>query len=129
MSIQRIFKFFTTILFWLYPIFLTIVVLSLTSRYQEYHDLGVNMGANNAFLMFFVGPILLISLYFIAWLSFVCLEKVLPQRKNLYKLLTLSVVTICAGMVFLYKTYPFNPHSERPPGLSLFFKYYIEQNF
>lgn len=117
------------LLYWLLPIPVALLVLGLISRFQEYHDLGVNMGANNAVLLFFVGPVLLLGLYAVAALALALLRRWLPSR-GLAMLLAALCVVAAGWCVFLYKALPEpDPPSDRPPGLAAFLAYYVRQNF
>lgn len=117
------------VLYWLLPIPVTLLCLSLISRFQEYHDLGVSMGANNAVLMFFVGPVLLAGLYAVAVLALALLRRWLPWRRLAMPLAALCVV-VAGCCAFLWKALPPpSPPSDRPPGMAAFLDYYVRKNF
>ena len=68
------------VLYFLFPLPVALLSLSLTSMYLAYYDMGINASANNGFLLFIVAPILLTVLYITAGTSLFLANRLLKSK-------------------------------------------------
>lgn len=113
-----------TFTYYLLPLPVAWWSVSLMSMYMKYYDIGVNQGANNGFLLFFIAPVLLAIFYIISTLSIYTVKRV---NKSQWLGMACGsamvfVVGIIAFVVFAHSNldYP----TEKPQDIILFLKYY-----
>lgn len=115
------------IIYFLLPLPVALFTLSLMSMHMKYYDIGVNPGANNGFLYFFVFPVLLISLYIIAAGALFLANRFLKAQWQgiLIGILLLIITGIGSFMVYdhLHADYP----SEKPKNMRLFLHHYFSK--
>ena len=115
------------VLYFLFPIPVAWLSLSLMSIYMKYYDIGVNSGANNGFLVFIVGPVLLIVLFITAAISLYLANRF---HKSLWLgILIGSVLVFIIGIgAFIIQTQSYSDYpTEKPQNMSLFLKYYVRE--
>ncbi len=96
------------------------------SLHLKYHDLGVNMGANNGFLLFFVAPILMVYFYLIVFLGLYLSRRLFSGK--LRQTLTAIFLVLAASLFACFSKMKLdlkNAYTDRPPGLSHFIEYCI----
>lgn len=115
------------IIYFLLPFPVALLSLSLISMYMKYYDIGVNMAANNSFLLIFVAPLLLIVLYITAATSLYLGSRWF--KSQWLGILLGSVLMFIVGVAsFLIEVqsdldYP----TEKPQNMTLFLKYYVSE--
>lgn len=115
------------VLYFLFPLPVAWLSLSLMSMYMKYYDIGVNSGANNGFLVFIVGPVLLIVLFITAATSLYLANRFLKSLwlGILFGSLLVFIIGIGAFIIQAqsYSDYP----TEKPQNMTLFLKYYVRE--
>lgn len=112
-------------LYYLFPVAVSWLCLSLMNAHLSYYDIGVNAAANRGFLLLFVAPILVPVLLFTAELTrrvALRLGMQAPLSSGLGALLVLLVgMGVFLGHCQYYADYP----SERPRDTSAFLNYFL----
>jgi DMSO/TMAO reductase YedYZ heme-binding membrane subunit len=109
------------ILYFIVPFAVTWFSLSLTSMYMSYYDIGVNSGANNGFLLFFLGPVLLIVLFITAVTSTYFANRFFTSRWPGILLGSFLMLLIGGGSFFLQVRYTADYPTETEQDMTLFF--------
>ena len=113
------------ILYFLMPIALSWLSISLMSMHMAYYDIGINASANNGFLMFFVFPVLLIIQYAIAIVAPYIAGRFLKSRRTGFVAGGLLLLCTVAGSFVMhlhkYADYP----TQIPKDTVSFLKYYL----
>lgn len=113
------------VLYFLLPLFVTWLSLSLMSMYMKYYDIGVNPSANNGFLIFFVAPALLTILYITAIINLYISKRFFKSQWAgiLFGSILIFMVGIGAFIIQTqyYEDYP----TEKPQNMTLFLKDYV----
>ncbi len=94
---------------------------------MKYYDIGVNSGANNGFLVFIAGPVLLIVLFVAATISLYLANRF---HKSLWLgMLFGSVLVFIIGIgAFIIQAQSYSDYpTEKPQNMTLFLKYYVNE--
>ncbi len=124
---HRLFRSVITVLYFLFPLWVTWLSLSLTSMYMAYYDIGINAVAANGFLLWIVAPILLIALFVTAVVSWYLGRRF--QRAPWFGILLGMGLVFMVGMgAFLlqvksYSDYP----TQKQQDMSVFLNYYLQE--
>lgn len=106
------------------PIPITLGLLSLMSQYMKFYRLGINPGANNGFLYFILGPVLLAGLYFLAFITLYVAQKL--GKSTRFGLLAGSVL-LCLAAVAVFGVFTAKMHddtAERVQDTGVFLQHY-----
>jgi hypothetical protein len=94
---------------------------------MKYYDIGVNSGANNGFLIFFVGPALLIVLFIASTISLYLANRFLKYQWLAIIFGGVLILIIGIGsFIILAQSYSDYP-TEKPQNMTLFLKYYVNE--
>lgn len=115
------------IIYFLFPLPVTWTSISLMSLHLEYYDIGINMTANNLYLLMFIFPILLSVLYLIAAVNILLTKRFFRSQW----------LGLCSGAIFVIITgivaFAVHDHSltnyptEKPRNMCHFLRYYLTQ--
>ncbi len=113
------------ILYFMLPLLVSWLALSLMSKYMKFYDIGVNAGANNGFLMFFIAPLLLVGLYIIATLC-IFIGKYVKASQYISMAIGGFLIIVCGLAAFFFyaqakSEYP----TEQPQNMAVFLKSYF----
>jgi len=113
--------------YFLLPIPVAWLSLSLMSMYLRYYDIGINSAANNVFLIFFVAPALLIGLYITA-ITCLYLANRLVKPKWLGVLLCYLLVFLVGIGSFALEVRSVSDYpTDEPQQIGVFLKYYSKE--
>lgn len=119
------FRLACRVAYYLFPLPVAWLALSLMSQHMKYHDIGVNSGANNGFLMFFLAPPLLLLLYAVAGLADAVMARGRqPLRRRLLVGGLLTLLTGTAAFVAELQYYSGYP-SDKPKDVAAFLSYVL----
>lgn len=104
-----------------------LLVLSLISQHMAYYGLGVNPGANNGYLMYFVAPPLLAGLYAASALARWLLQRWLGRPMLARCGAGLCVVVLGLGCFALHDGRTADEPLERPHDTVQFLRFYLAQ--
>lgn len=113
------------ILYFMLPLLVGWLALSLMSKYMKFYDIGVNAGANNGFLMFFIAPLLLVGLYSIATL---CIFIGNYLKASPYKTMCIGsffILLFGLSAFFFYAQSKSEYPTEQPQNMVVFLKSYF----
>lgn len=128
-SIKQQSLFFLTckVLYFLFPLPVAWLSLSLMSMYLKYYDMGINAGANNGFLVFFVAPALLTALYIIAVVSIYLANRFLKSQWLGIIFGSLLVLILGVGSFIAQVQSSLDYPTEKSKNMTAFLKYYAEE--
>lgn len=115
------------ILYFLLPFPVALLSLSLMSMYMKYYDIGVNMAANNSFLVFFVAPVLLIVLYITAATSLYLMNRYFKSQWLGILLGSALMFIVGIGSFLIEVQSDLDYPTEKPKNMTLFLKYYVSE--
>ncbi|NOS89129.1 MAG: hypothetical protein HOP34_11440 [Methylococcaceae bacterium] len=113
------------IAYFLLPLPIALLSLSLMSLYMEYYDIGVSMTANNGFLVYFVAPALLISLYITATASLYLGRKIFNFRWLGIVLGSALMFMVGMGAFLINVQSNLDYPTEKPQTMTVFLNYYV----
>ncbi len=114
-------------LYFLLPIPVACLSLSLISMYMAYYDIGVNPGANNMFLVFFIAPVLLAVLYITAAISLYIANRFFKSQWLGVLFGSLLIIMVGIGSFIIEVQSLLDYPTEEPQNVSQFLKYYLSE--
>jgi hypothetical protein len=113
------------ILYFLLPFPVALLSLSLMSMYMRYYDIGVNMSANNGFLVFFLAPALLVILYVTAATSLYLANRLFNFQWLGILLGSALMLVVGIGSFLIEVRSVLDYPTEKPKNMVGFLQYYL----
>lgn len=114
-------------LYFLLPLPVSWLSISLMGKYMQYYDVGVNPGANNGTLLFFVLPVLPVILYLVQIVGLYIVNRFFKSKYLGLLFTSLVVLSIGIGAFFIqirvFSDYP----TEKTQNLRIFLEFYLQK--
>ena len=112
-------------LYFLFPLPVIWLSLSLVSSYWAYYDIGINASANSLGLFFIVAPSLIFATYTTAVIVFLITRALIPNQKIGLLIGCTLVFTVAIGL-FRFHTYTPDYPTNEPQDLAVFLEIYFK---
>lgn len=114
-----------TAIYFLLPLPIAWLSLSLMSMHAKYYDVGINMAANNNELVFLVAPVLLFTLYTTAATCLYLANKFSHSPWLGYPVGGVLMISIGIGLFLAEAEFGSKYSIDPPKSLTSFFEYYL----
>ncbi len=115
------------IVYFVFPLIVTWISLSLMSIHLEYYDIGVNMTANSFYLLLVVFPALLLTLYIIAAVNIFLTKRFFKSEWLRLCIGVILVILAGIGAFAIHDHNLANYPTEKPKNMVLFLEYYFDE--
>lgn len=115
------------VLYFLLPLPVSWLSISLMGQYMKYYDIGVNPSANNATLVFFVLPVLLLVLYLVEMFCLWVVNRFGTSKCRGLLLSSLVVLIIGIGAFFIQVQTVADYPTEKPQNIRIFLEFYLQE--